>query len=141
MSFEAREFYTFALQLVKDNAPEVAIRTAISRAYYAVHLIARARLFKKGWWEPTGRGDDHGRLIHALRQKQRARGESLNLLRRYREHADYHLESSDSPFNKECEFCEELRKTPSVPQVVVTQNHWKDVQENCERLLRYLETL
>ena len=57
--FDPDEFFRFANQLVQDNPNEAALRSAISRAYYACHLVARDQLF----------GVDHAGLTSGARKR------------------------------------------------------------------------
>lgn len=61
MPFDAKGFYDLALWLVQQRTDEASLRTAISRVYYAAHLLAVQRLIQKGW-EAKGTGDDYGRV-------------------------------------------------------------------------------
>jgi len=59
-SFRPEEFFSFAGSIVRDSsANEAALRSAISRAYYAVYLVARDSLF----------GIDGVRLTNAIRKQ------------------------------------------------------------------------
>ena len=59
-SFNPHEFFSFAASIVHDtNANESALRSAISRAYYSVYLVARDSLF----------GLDEMRLTAAIKKK------------------------------------------------------------------------
>lgn len=62
MPFLAKDFYDLALWLVQQRTDEVSLRTAISRVYYAGHLLAVQRLMQKGW-EPRGGGEDQGSTV------------------------------------------------------------------------------
>jgi len=102
LSFAAEEFYALATWLCGGVTPsaqnqiavrtdEVAIRTAISRTYYAAHLLARDALVKKGWTPP--RGEVHGAVLAELRRRNKMRlAGDLAKLQRLRNHADYHVE-------------------------------------------------
>lgn len=58
--FSPHEFFSFAGSIVHDtNADEAALRSAISRAYYSVYLVARDSLF----------GLDEMRLTAAIRKQ------------------------------------------------------------------------
>ena len=129
MAFDAHEFRTLAEWLVANQPHEASLRTAISRIYYAAHLLARESLRTKHGWEPTGRGDDHSAVIRELRRgKTTSLGFNINELRRLREHADYHLESIDTIVNRDCRHCQNVRKSaPGAP--VVDESHWQNVQE------------
>lgn len=82
---------------------EASARSSVSRAYYAAHLLAVDALRRKRpGWSPTGKGDDHGRVIRELALgKTRRIAERLTDLRKRREHADYHVD----PIADECSFC------------------------------------
>jgi uncharacterized protein (UPF0332 family) len=139
MSFEPKDYYNLALSLVTDDAEESYLRTAISRTYYACHLLAREKLLLNGW-EPSR--IEHSAVIRELRKgKTRDRGDELNLLREYREHADYHLKASPSLSNPDCSFCEEIHKSLKGPVSIVNQEHWKEVQETSKKLFPLLEKL
>lgn len=141
MPFDAKDFYALAVWLVQNRTSEASLRTAISRAYYTGHLLAVQKLKEKGW-EPTGKGDDHGRVIHELGSRRfRNLAEELRRLRALREHADYHLEASDSVFSKDCEFCKKIREAVSPSDPVVNQRHWKEAKEVGEHLFPLLEKL
>lgn len=59
-SFNPEGFFRFASSIIRDsNASEAALRSAISRAYYAVYLVARDRLF----------GIDAARLIPRIQKR------------------------------------------------------------------------
>jgi hypothetical protein len=58
--FDPTEFFSFASSILRDSsANEAALRSAISRAYYSAHLVARDRLF----------GADGVRLTARIRRK------------------------------------------------------------------------
>ena len=141
MPFDAKDFYDLAAWLVQSRTNEASLRTAISRVYYANHLLAVRKLMEKSW-EPTGKGDDHGRVIHELRSRRyRNLAERLQRLRALREHADYHMEASDSVLNKDCEFCKKIRESPSPSEPVVNQSHWEEAKEVSDHLSPLLEKL
>jgi hypothetical protein len=58
--FDWRRYLTLAERLAQNTADEAALRSAISRAYYAVFGLARRRLRDHGCW-PAGR-DPHLRV-------------------------------------------------------------------------------
>jgi len=59
-SFDPTEFFSFAGLIVRESsANEAALRSAISRAYYSVYLVARDSLF----------GTDEARLTAGIRKR------------------------------------------------------------------------
>lgn len=139
MPFTARDFYDLALWLVQQRVDEVSLRTAISRVYYAGHLLAVQRLMQKGW-EPRGGGEDHGRVLQELRSRRtRNLAGMLDQLRELREHADYHLDASDTVLNQRCKLCRQLRELLATSEPVVNRNHWEEAKEVSERLIPLLE--
>ena len=72
MPFDARDFSSLALWLVENRTSEASLRTAISRTYYAAHLLAVRK--PKNNWVPTGKGEDHRGVIRTLN-----RGKTKNL--------------------------------------------------------------
>jgi len=129
VSFAPELFYDIATWLCGDSgtnagvrSDEVALRTAISRTYYAAHLLAREVLVKKGWKPP--RGEVHGAVLAELRRRNKPRlAGDLASLQRLRNHADYHIETDSGHSADICRLCEEL-KTPNPPDVV-NGEHWK----------------
>ncbi len=58
--FDPTKFFSFAGSLVRDSsANEAALRSAISRAYYSIFLVARDSLF----------GTDEARLTSGIRKR------------------------------------------------------------------------
>ena len=97
MPFDAAEFNSLALWLIDQRTDESSLRTAISRVYYAGHLLAVQGLKRKKGWEPKGTGENHRGVILELRAgTTRGLSDRLNQLRMLREHADYHLDASES---------------------------------------------
>lgn len=66
MPFTAKDFYQLALWIVEQKADEASFRTAISRAYYAAHLLAIEKAQEKKGLKPKGTGDDPMGVIRAL---------------------------------------------------------------------------
>ena len=100
--FDPGDFLTLARSLAsKPGATEAELRTAVSRAYYAVFLKARENLVRLGRMSPTQSGGDHGPVIATLRGHGGPHGDQLDKLRRNRGQADYQLEPPiDAPFAK-----------------------------------------
>lgn len=141
MSFAATDFHTLALWLIQNRTDEASLRTAISRVYYAGHLLAVQRLMTRGW-EPKGTGEDHRGVIRELRRgRTRHLADKLTLLLEFREHADYHLEAADTVRSPHCQFCKQVRDSSSPAEPVVTWHHWEEVQEVSQNLLSLLERL
>lgn len=87
MGFAWREYLTLATELAERSEQEAALRTAISRAYYAVFCTARARLAEpslgtahRGVWDAYRNAGDRNR---------RSIGNRGDRLRRLRQRADY----------------------------------------------------
>jgi uncharacterized protein (UPF0332 family) len=97
MSFDWADFLTLADALVSDpNSPgpeEASLRTAISRAYYAVFRVALNFVRDRGEFTPTQTGQDHWLVRdHFRSSSQRIRRKiGLDLGRLYdnRRNADY----------------------------------------------------
>jgi hypothetical protein len=137
MSFDPLNFNEFALWLVSVRTDEASLRSAISRVYYSGHLLAVQRLMEKGW-EPTGRGEDHGKVIFELKKRnKRNLSDALFALREFREHADYHREALESVLNRNCPHCEIARRAPS-PDPNVTAAQWESAKQVGARLLPLL---
>ena len=148
MSFAAEEFYDLATWLCGGATPsaqnhpgartdEVAIRTAISRTYYAAHLLAREALFKKGWSPPYG--EVHGAVLAELRKRNKTRlAGDLATLQRLRNHADYHIECNSGHSSNVCRLCEQVAKMASSP-VVVNADHWRETTKVAPGLIDLLK--
>lgn len=92
-AFDPADFLALARALAGTTDPsEAELRTAISRAYYAVFLKARENLVRLGRITPTQSGEDHGLVIATLRGHGGPHGDQLDKLRRNRGQADYQLE-------------------------------------------------
>lgn len=98
------EFLNFAKTLLESNE-EAALRTAVSRSYYATFHLVKEALISAGITvskDPS----EHRRLVHYLREGGRTAGISdanrygdlLNDLRTFRNEADYDLHLTK--FNK-----------------------------------------
>ena len=89
--FDWRRYFALAERLGQDVANEAALRSAISRAYYAVFALARRRLIADGCWN-AGR-EPHKRVWMTYRTADDERCRTIghrgfNLLDR-RKRADY----------------------------------------------------
>ena len=91
MVFDPELFFTQAERLVRAGVGEEDYRTAVSRAYYACHLIARDRLFgvdAMNW--RRGRRPSHRAVMEAVRSRApRVMDEWFERLKLMREKADY----------------------------------------------------
>jgi uncharacterized protein (UPF0332 family) len=107
--FAPNDFHTLAIWLSQQRPnDEASLRTAVSRVYYAGHLLAVQRLMQKGW-KPKGTGADHRGVIRELRARRtRNLGDRLEQLLILREHADYHLEVTDTVRNRDCKYCKQF---------------------------------
>jgi len=87
MPFAPALFLALARTLANQPTDEARLRTAVSRAYYAVFLTARDRLRVPG----TG----HAAVLQATRASHRAAGYQLDALYQLRVLADYNLDPAD----------------------------------------------
>ena len=89
LKFNPREFLDLARELASSNK-EANLRAGISRAYYAIFLIARD---KAGFTRKQG---THGKVKSAVRKRKgRGTSEKLGSLRKLRVVADYQLIPED----------------------------------------------
>lgn len=92
MALDPAEFLAHASLLV-DVGGEAGYRSAINRAYYACHLVARDRLFGLDAvrWEPPTRRPSHRAVVRALQRSlpMSDAADQLERLRQAREIADY----------------------------------------------------
>ena len=94
MAFDPQDFLSLAQNLTNTStANEAELRTAVSRAYYAVHLRARETLVAAGQMKSTNSGADHGIVISKLRNRGGSLGDQVDWLRVRRIRADYRLGS------------------------------------------------
>jgi len=94
MTFDPKDFLDFATALAVDSElSEAEYRSAISRAYYAVHLHARQQLTAQGRLVAAGARRDHGSVIDALRAVNRTIEDQVDRLRVERNRSDYDLEA------------------------------------------------
>lgn len=97
--FEWDQFLDLARQLGKQTDSEAALRSAISRAYYAVLGIAYLQLIDSGWILPQ-RGSMHHHVWSTYRDSGDSRreevGEAGFNLRNARNFADYRRRFPDS---------------------------------------------
>lgn len=88
-----RAFYDLACATAECRGEEAYLRSAISRMYFANHLLAVMKAAQKfAGFEALSKGEDHGHVIRAFRVgKTRGLAELLQGLRDRRNHADYHI--------------------------------------------------
>lgn len=105
MSFHWGDYLTLADSLVSAPAApgpqEAALRTAISRAYYAAFCSARNLTRNRGEFVSTGAASDHELIAVYFRgstdpTRQRI-GVDLGRLRKYRNNADYDDQLAGDP--------------------------------------------
>ena len=92
MALDPAEFLAQAPSLMEAGG-EAGYRSAINRAYYACHLIARDRLFglDAAQWEGSGKRPSHRAVVRTLLGHPLTHdvAHSLEHLRQTREVADY----------------------------------------------------
>ena len=92
MALDPADFLAQA-PLLMEVGGEAGYRSAVNRAYYACHLMARDRLFglDAAQWEDTGRRPSHRAIVRALLRfpSMGDAAEQLDRLRQTREIADY----------------------------------------------------
>jgi len=141
LTFNPTDFYELARWIVDQRDDESSLRTAISRVYYAAHLIALEKLVQMSW-TPKGGGEDHSGVIRELRtRKFRQLGDRLKLLLELREHADYHLEATETVRNQYCSFCKKIRDSNNPTTQIVNKIHWAEVASVSGKCIPLLEKL
>ena len=97
MALDPAEFLAHA-SLLMEVGGEAGCRSAINRAYYACHLMARDHLFglDAARWEPPPRRPSHRAVVRALWRRSSTANAAQNLerLREAREIADYVRDSA-----------------------------------------------
>lgn len=91
MVFDSERFFAQAERLWAQAAGEEDYRTAVSRAYYACHLVARDRLFGVDAvdWERAWRPSHRAVIAAAAASISGVDAERFNRLKLMREKADY----------------------------------------------------
>lgn len=93
MSFDWREYFNLAQALVQNKAMfhnEAAVRSAVSRAYYAAYCYARNHACKKLGFVITKKSKDHGRLRDFFKSRNQIRiAKDLDELKQHRNRCDY----------------------------------------------------
>lgn len=97
MGFDWRGYFDQAedLKINHLGGKEAALRSACSRYYYAAFHRALEYAVKNTGFKPEGNGNDHGALITHLAWTRANAGRQLNVLRRYRNEADYKTSIDD----------------------------------------------
>lgn len=94
MAFERRDYFGLAQELTDDQStdfPEAASRSAVSRAYFAVHNVALDYARRTWQWRPPSRGaDKHRAVVQVFRDEGRDDiADRLDAIRHWRNNADY----------------------------------------------------
>lgn len=117
-----------------DRAEAVAMRAGVTRLYYANFLQACETVVPKLNVELKGLGEDHGKILKALRER-RGRyeqvGSLLKQLLTYRHHADYHFGAMEKP--DDCPFCS--------GKLTFTEESKKAIRETADSCFTRLATL
>ncbi len=92
MTFDPQHFLSLATNLIGDTNynEEARYRTAISRAYYAAHLVSRKRLESKGYTFSIST-KIHKNVIDSMKKENFHIGDMLFQLHKKRKDADYEL--------------------------------------------------
>jgi len=103
MAFDWKEYLSLArlLKLPQREAlpREAALRSAVSRAYYAAHCHTRNRAEAEHGFEPTRTAEDHRRVPEFLEEKGAdVAGNKLRQLKHWRERCDYDNDIVDIEF-------------------------------------------
>lgn len=140
LPFDPKDFRSLAQWITSQRQDEASFRTAISRMYYAAHLLAVTKLMATGWI-PSGGGQDHGGAVRRLKRGTTfGLGTQLDHLRELREHADYHLEATVNDGNRYCPHCIKIRQSTAVVQNV-TDAHWQEAIKTGNRCFPLLDRL
>jgi hypothetical protein len=95
VAFDWHDFLDFAKSLSADTR-EAALRSAISRAYYAAYGHSFDYATRYLGFVPRNQSDDHGRRHdHLMRSRRRAVADRIGQLRKWRNQADYAAEFAD----------------------------------------------
>lgn len=102
---EGKEFFELAQKLVHMRA-ESALRSAISRAYYAAYHCC-TQLLREFGFQFSKDSSTHGKILAYLNNagitEIEFAGKELNYLRRRRNHADYDLDSKEFQNHIDCQ--------------------------------------
>lgn len=98
----AQDLADTARNLKAQNAPdwEAYFRCSVSRAYYAVFHHARKRAMEWSSFKPTWSGEDHAKVVEALKRTRfGVHVASLRDLRVWRNTCDYDEKPPDDPLS------------------------------------------
>jgi hypothetical protein len=124
------EFFALAKATAACSPAEEYLRSAISRVYFANHLLAINRARKFAGFSTDGNADDPARVIRILKQGRARRfGELLGGLRERRNHADYHTETP----SEDCPHCRD--------GVTVKTTDWEECLAEAEKCFDGLRRL
>jgi hypothetical protein len=118
--FHPEQYYSLAKRLAADlneSDREANLRAAVSRAYYAVFLIARDKA------NVRGKDAVHGQTKAAVQARSFAAGGEYEALRQMRVHADYLLQSGDPGYDAAYDDW---------------QRNWEDAEWYAESLFNFL---
>ncbi len=90
-----RDLLDLSYDIFKTHVTEAAYRTAVSRAYYSVFYPARDL---KKEHRLSASGSEHERVVRALQSRKEflPLGNALDMMRKERIKADYHLDNAVS---------------------------------------------
>ncbi len=100
MAFNWEDYLRLAKQLSQDSTDEAALRSAVSRAYYAVFCKARNMISRETGKNFTGTADDHQEVWNTYRLRggtPKTIGDWGVQLRKSRNHVDYDNEVTNLP--------------------------------------------
>ncbi len=136
VKFNAQEFLQLGLRLSSSEPNEAGYRTAINRVYYACHLIGCESTAKKGWFNRQYDYGDHSGLVRALKQHSRL-GDKLRVLYELREHADYHIDSTQQPPSMPCSYCDSKADSTAL----VDEDTWEKASAIANEILPQLQSI
>lgn len=118
MTYDPSSFLNLAVTLCEDSNyhDESRFRTAISRAYYAAHLISRNSLESKGIILDKD-SNIHWEVIRLMKEKDRHTGDMLSKLRKHRNDSDYdmNIEIKKGVVLRSLKLCDEIIKKVDNP--------------------------
>lgn len=116
--FHPAQFLEVARSLASAPSDEPRLRTAVSRAYYAMFLMVRDKAHL------TGKDSVHERAKIAVAGRSSAAGGTFQTLRELRTHADYVLRPGDPGYD---------------PAYDDWEDNWKNAEWCCASLLTFLD--
>ncbi len=122
-TFDPFLFLDYASNIATSDHSEVALRTCVGRAYYALYLFTRERLLERGIITRQKLDKSpHGSVIDGLKRLNRTAGGKLGQLFDLRLQADYFLQ-------------------PSRPHYANWQNNWQDASNIAQDLRPKIERI